>query len=788
MSHTKWTMHLLGWCPSLWRVLWTGATFFFLPLCQILLAGEYQWPLAAPRALTSTFGEYRPGRFHAGLDIKTWGREGYPILAVDDGYVWRVRTSPWGYGRAVYFRLENGSTAVYAHLSGFSDEIEQVVAEEQIRHGKYSVNLFLNAGQIKATKGDTLGYSGRTGIGYPHLHFEYRDRAGRATNPLLQGFKVQDTISPTIQAVAIVPLDAGSQVDGAHVVKPLGLRWYPKRNRYLSSGSTSVVGRLGVAVKVYDRADASQLSNRLAPFRLRLFVDGREVYQTRYTRLAYHFDWRMDEMNQVELDRNFVLRKLGEGTYHNLYRLTGNRLSIYGKYRQGDGVLYSGEIAPRGKGMHLKPGFHLLRIEAEDVNGNRSSAEIKVLANRRPRVEGVAAESRGDSVYVSARIKGATRDSVQVSVSGSSDEGDSWQVLHEGFSGPDSQIKIGIRDQYMLYRVTAWDAFGESGFQTCAPHITQIGAASGEMLTCHTHTYADYTVFVIESDRILAGPPYARVRWPSGEERVLEVSQTELTAYEAVVEFDGNVVKGLDLTVSAVDLDGNAGHYSMKLHQQQVLTTGGTVRSEDGLAEIRFDSSRVYEPMYGGAVPMQVAGADRMPAIGLGYKFSPDNVPFQGKVHLFLRYPDGFERPEKLGVYEQKSDTTWSFLNNVLDTEAGTVSARVSHFSTYAILLDELPPVVKDLEPEGVIHDDLPTLAAEIRDEGTGIGREEDIEVRLDGNPMIFEFDPEEDRVFVQLKDPLEEGLHRFTVSVKDMCGNLSQASGEFTVRRGQNR
>ena len=48
------------------------------------IAESYLWPLDAPPALTSTYAEYRFGRFHAGLDVKTWGKEGYPCVAVAD--------------------------------------------------------------------------------------------------------------------------------------------------------------------------------------------------------------------------------------------------------------------------------------------------------------------------------------------------------------------------------------------------------------------------------------------------------------------------------------------------------------------------------------------------------------------------------------------------------------------------------------------------------------------------------------------------------------------------------
>ena len=154
---------------------------------------SYLWPLDAPPALTSTYAEYRSGRFHAGLDVKTWGKEGYACVSVADGYVWRVRTSPWGYGKAVYLKLVDGRTAVYAHLSGFVDRIESVVAAEQDRRGAYSVNLYFPPGEIPVTRGDRIAFTGSTGSGFPHLHFEIRDGQQRPLNPLLNGFGVKDT-------------------------------------------------------------------------------------------------------------------------------------------------------------------------------------------------------------------------------------------------------------------------------------------------------------------------------------------------------------------------------------------------------------------------------------------------------------------------------------------------------------------------------------------------------------------------------------------------------------------
>ncbi len=70
---------------------------------QRLNPGDYIYPIRGVAGLYSAnFGEMRPGHFHGGIDIKTDGGEGKPLVAVADGYVSRVSVSPSGYGRAIY--------------------------------------------------------------------------------------------------------------------------------------------------------------------------------------------------------------------------------------------------------------------------------------------------------------------------------------------------------------------------------------------------------------------------------------------------------------------------------------------------------------------------------------------------------------------------------------------------------------------------------------------------------------------------------------------------------------
>jgi murein DD-endopeptidase MepM/ murein hydrolase activator NlpD len=66
--------------------------------------------------LSGNFGELRPNHFHSGFDLRTLQREGLAVHSVADGYVSRIKISPFGNGKAIYITHPNGYTSVYCHL------------------------------------------------------------------------------------------------------------------------------------------------------------------------------------------------------------------------------------------------------------------------------------------------------------------------------------------------------------------------------------------------------------------------------------------------------------------------------------------------------------------------------------------------------------------------------------------------------------------------------------------------------------------------------------------------
>lgn len=122
---------------------------------QHLAPEDYIFPLRDVAGLYSAnFGEMRPNHFHSGIDIKTDGVTGKPVLATADGYISRIAVTPGGYGRAIYITHPNGTTSVYGHLSKFRDDIEKYVHEERYRTRRNSINLYPSADRFPLKQGE----------------------------------------------------------------------------------------------------------------------------------------------------------------------------------------------------------------------------------------------------------------------------------------------------------------------------------------------------------------------------------------------------------------------------------------------------------------------------------------------------------------------------------------------------------------------------------------------------------------------------------------------------------
>ena len=122
----------------------------------------FRSPLGIPLFLAGNFGELRSNHFHSGLDMKTQGREGFNIYAAADGYISRIKISPWGYGTALYITHNNGYTTVYGHLQKLTGKIGEYVKTTQYKKESFEIELFPTKEELTVTKGDVVALSGNS--------------------------------------------------------------------------------------------------------------------------------------------------------------------------------------------------------------------------------------------------------------------------------------------------------------------------------------------------------------------------------------------------------------------------------------------------------------------------------------------------------------------------------------------------------------------------------------------------------------------------------------------------
>lgn len=310
-------------------------------------------PLDPPLALSGTFGEQRGGHFHAGLDLSTDEEIGHPVYAALPGRIVRVRSSGVGYGRSVYLLADDGRLLVYGHLDAFDEPLASYMDSVQAATARYEQDQWPDAARFRAVAGQRLGWSGRSGTGPPHLHFEIR-RGDVAYNPLLAGVSVADTTPPLIRQVVLDPLDLDATVEGD--VVPVTRATSGAADTFAMSGSARLL--VGAA----DVRANGRLS--MAPWRVRLSGDGGRV-ECRFDSVSW-----AEGMSEVDwvYDRGF--RSPGSENAMLLWAPAGFRPRVLRS--SADSTLPAGVVRAG-----------TFRLEVEDAAGNLAVRDV-VLRPRAP--------------------------------------------------------------------------------------------------------------------------------------------------------------------------------------------------------------------------------------------------------------------------------------------------------------------------------------------------------------------------------------------------------------------
>ena len=323
-----------------------------------LIKNKFRSPLQIPLVLAGTFGELRSNHFHSGIDIKTKGKEGYPIIAIDDGYISRIKVKPGGYGKALYLTHSNGFVSVYAHLRNFHDSIDDYLLNKQYEKKSYSMDLFPLRDNFLFSKGDTIAWSGNSGSSSgPHLHFEIRDaKTQEIINPLLFGFKTKDTTPPVIKNLFIYPIDSTSNINGENDTLIIPVQSTDDNSYLLVDQSIIVDGPIGIGIEVFDCFDNAP--NKNGVYSLELFIDSSLIYMHDMDRFSF------SETRYINSLMDYHANKLFGFSPQKSFLDSNNKLSVYKFIKDMGHVFFDSNSS------------HQALYRVKDLAGNTSMLEF----------------------------------------------------------------------------------------------------------------------------------------------------------------------------------------------------------------------------------------------------------------------------------------------------------------------------------------------------------------------------------------------------------------------------
>jgi len=706
---------------------------------------DYRWPTDAGHIVTSCFGEYRRTHFHGGIDISTGDRTGYRVFASRAGYVSRIRIEADGYGKMLYVRHSDGYTTTYAHLDHFTARIEERSRQEQNRLEQYQINIDCKPSDFPVNRGELIAYTGETGTGSPHLHFEIRDENMNSINPLLcPQLQVEDHIAPEYRKLALVPLSDETTINNQHDVLAFKIR-RQKSNFYKVTSPVLVTGRAGLAVYIRDRSDGSHYYRGV--YRHRLYVDEKLHFEVRIDRVP------MQEAHQIGLYYVRDLLKIGEGRFEKLFIDGRNSIPFLTPPDVG-----AGSLDPR----ELGEGKHTFRVISEDFSGHTAELSGTIILARKAKVL-VVPEG------LSLRIKTSpATDKLLIDGRGYSDK--TWTTVLANISWDSTRTTaMGLlpRSSPDIIRVRASgrsDQASDPVFYVLHPPRSE--SAQVQIVTEPTHTgfRIDLT-----STGLFTSEPSLSVEEGSIRRSVPLRALDERHYCGAFTPID--TIMGARQLVYEGFVNNEPGRVAEKMEVYPIVPgRRGTIALDNGHLQIRYDSLSVYDTLY---LQPEVTSGEGTRI----YRLLPQRAVLRNGLAITVRQEDSREHR---GLFT-RAGGRWTLIGKPADGTEGAISGRLTRWlDDVAVFTDSIPPSISNVRfvAGGKRR---PRAMFRIWDDLSGVDYNE-VKTYIDEKFVVPDIDGERRRATIQTTDPLTRGSHRLTIRLKDHLGNTSVVERRFVV------
>jgi hypothetical protein len=756
-----------------------GILFLLIALSTTSYGEKTAWPLKEQIDLASSFGDYRQARFHAGIDLRTGGVPGKPVFSPVDGYILRIRMSYSGYGKGLYVTGDDGCQYVFGHLQKFSDFLDKHVKSVQMQKQRYFVEIEFPKDSLRVRKGDLIAYSGQTGAGAPHLHFEKRTSNNFPLNPLTHGYSVSDNVPPIFQRIGFRMTDERSLFpDGSRLfMRPVT----GKNGIEYSFDSVLYFNRqFGVLADCFDRLHNGGM--RLGVYKLSLLIDDRLWQEITFDTTDYA------TTNSANLVYDFEAAQEGDDFVRKLYRQRGNSFAGSVSPNGRDGIIgHNGEISV---------GFHKGRIVAQDPAGNRAQVTFSFiwgLSGDIYRFDStrVVRDSLSQFYFtLDSNAKTLEPDSIRIM----SNQGGTWNVLPSAkVQKLDNwKVKVEIKKRDLPDRVLRLRLFSKNKCRIDSEPFTGIENRGNQKLSLsHSLTNEGLVVTVTTNDR-----KASKIRlelYSSGRRVGIEYPSRyfNMSVYRFLVppkveykSVDRIAVAMSEDTTIAITASDAVRLYVVGYEDNREITF-------DSTCSVIFPKSGLYEPRFVELETNKETWENKLKSSKNPYLLKPDIMLLKEPFEIKYRIPAG-EDIQRTGLcrFDSKGKV-WSWINRTQKGNTLTGQARLG--GKYSVVVDYEKPVISgvNIVAGKTYTDKKPKIRFRLSDDLSGFEDDRNIEIRIDDKWQIPEFDPETRICETVPFEPLAPGIHLLTIKAVDRAGNKAEQTIRFTIQeptRKQNK
>ena len=116
----------------------------------------------------------------------------------------------------------------------------------------------------------------------------------------------------------------------------------------------------------------------------------------------------------------------------------------------------------------------------------------------------------------------------------------------------------------------------------------------------------------------------------------------------------------------------------------------------------------------------------------------------------------------------------------------GKYSTFIQSNELFALIQELNPPIIKNLIPDidaKYRAKDIDKIEFYIEDDLSGISNINNISLKIDDIPILFEYNLYQNKIFYNFQDWLSIGEHSLEIEVQDNVGNKTYKKGTFIIQ-----